>query len=709
MNKSKKINTLRYYEIEKLTTSKLTKMLNFFITTSEKIQKKKKDSMVTYSNIISSFDIETSTIQQGLNTRGNPTGFSYMYHWQFCIMDFEKRYLILTGRTWQSFKKLIDILNNLLINTRLVVYVHNLAFEFQFMRRFFNWSEVFSKEVRKPIFVITENIEFRCSYFLSNMSLFKFCENSKNVRFIKNSDTFDYKKIRTTKTILTNSEIFYCLNDVFSLCECILSKLLDFDDTIASIPLTSTGYVRRILKNNISKNYWENRKRFLSSKINTYLYDFLVDMFRGGNSHCNRYYSNAIVNNIMSFDRASSYPSVLLMCKYPIGSFNKIEFKNINQFELYLDKYALMIDIELYNVKIKKHISIPYLATSKCKKIDKQQAIFDNGRILESNYLRLRCNEIDFKIIQKQYNFDYNILECFFGYKDYLSKEILNTIYYFYEQKTKLKDLEGFEYEYSKSKNILNSCFGVFVTNCINDEIIYNNEFSKHILTNNEKIETLEKYFNTKNNFLNYQIGVWCTAYARLELQKIIDFIDDYSLSQHRISDMIYCDTDSIKCRYDDEYIKYFSKYNENIINMNLPYGLKNYALDKNNKKRYIGVYEDESRMKNHIAYSEFISLGSKKYCYRSLNDNTLNITVSGLSKFCVKELNNKIENFKIGKIFYGNEKHSARTVAYYNDDDIHNIIIDNDIIEIASNIAIFDTTYTLGITSEYNFLLKNL
>ena len=713
MKNSKKIKSLRYYDFSSTSKIKIEKMIKFYAQKCEVYSKKIKENEeikeVFYSSCVSAFDIETTTIQDGYNDNGNPKGFAFMYHWQYCLMNTQnkKQYIIITGRYWEEYQKLCEIINNTFKGIRLLCFVHNFAYEFQFMRRFFKWDNVFSKDVRKPIKALSGFIEYRCSYFLSNMSLSKFCENSKDIRFIKTNADFDYNIKRYPNTVLTNKEKFYCLNDVYSLCECVISKMLDFDDNTTTIPLTSTGYVRRILRRNVFKNYKQNRNLFLSSKIDLFLYDFLKDTFRGGNCHANRFYSNSVVENAMSFDRASSYPAVLLMNEYPYGSFNKIEFNNKNQFEYYLEKYALLLEIDFYDLKLKNGKSIPYIPTSKCMQLTKENTIFDNGRILECDYCKMRLTEIDFKIIQNTYDFDYKIVNSFYAYKKYLSREFLEVIFKFYEDKTNFKNIDGMEYEYAKSKNLLNSCFGVFVTDLLNDDIIYNGEFERIRKTNDKRKDDLTKYFESRNNFLNYQIGVWCTAYARLELQKAIDYIDLLCEKEGRTSDMIYCDTDSVKCRYNKAYIKFFEDYNKKLINIKMPYDLKNYAIDKFGEKQYLGIYDNEGN-KEYIAYLKFATLGSKKYCYISSKDNKLHITVSGLSKYCVKELKN-INEFKIGKIFKGDKKHPARTIAYYCDDYIHKITFNGITFTTASSIGIFDTTYTLGISKDYLELLENL
>lgn len=84
------------------------------------------------------------------------------------------------GRTWGEFVTMMQTVSEVLgLNDklRLIVYVHNLSYEFQFLRKWFEWKRVFSIDLRKPIYAITTgNIEFRCSYLLSGYSLAKLGE-----------------------------------------------------------------------------------------------------------------------------------------------------------------------------------------------------------------------------------------------------------------------------------------------------------------------------------------------------------------------------------------------------------------------------------------------------------------------------------------------------------------------------------------------------
>ena len=145
--------------------------------------KESKKRSVSYLEIPCAFDIETTNIferDQGGKISDSFRPYSFMYHWQFCIGD-----KVIFGRRWEEFTLLLRTLTvqmNLNKNYRLVVWVHNLPFEFLHMYRFLYIVDGFYKEPYKPLKIVTDGgIEFRCSYALSNMTLSKFCANSNGV------------------------------------------------------------------------------------------------------------------------------------------------------------------------------------------------------------------------------------------------------------------------------------------------------------------------------------------------------------------------------------------------------------------------------------------------------------------------------------------------------------------------------------------------
>ena len=77
------------------------------------------------------------------------------------------------GRTWQEFKNFLCRLDYYNPNKK-IVYVHNLSFEFQYLKGVFNFKDVLARKVHKVMKCEFEdyNIELRCSYILSNSALF---------------------------------------------------------------------------------------------------------------------------------------------------------------------------------------------------------------------------------------------------------------------------------------------------------------------------------------------------------------------------------------------------------------------------------------------------------------------------------------------------------------------------------------------------------
>ena len=131
---------------------------------------------------------------------------------------------------------------------RVVIFIENEAFEFQFMRKYFDWEYVFSLDERRPVAALTTlGIEFRCSYILSGYSLEKIGENLMTYKCKKLVGQYDYSKIRHSDTPLTQTELNYCEMDVRVIMAYIQEKIEE-DGSIANILLTNTSYVRQYVR-----------------------------------------------------------------------------------------------------------------------------------------------------------------------------------------------------------------------------------------------------------------------------------------------------------------------------------------------------------------------------------------------------------------------------------------------------------------------------
>lgn len=657
----------------------------FYKITGKLVYKKGKNPK-WYINAPAAFDIETTALKKlklipaadgTYKTDGTYKCESFMYHWQLCIND-----KVVFGRTWKEFVYFIKRLRkelNLSDTKILPIYVHYLAYEFQFMKDFFQWESVFAKEPHKVMKASIYGIEFRCSYYLSNMSLAKFCENSEGVRFYKMVDKFDYSKIRTPSTKLTDTEKGYCYCDVRGLCECIESLMKE--DTLATIPLTNTGYVRREYRHAMKTK--ENRANFHKLALTKEQYYLCKKAFRGGNTHANRKHANREIWNVHSFDLSSSYPAAIMLDYFPMGKFSYITLDSQEKLDHYLNNYCVILTVCFYDIKVKDNIAVPYIDIAHCEERSKIKN--DNGRVLKADYLKITLTEIDLEIIRNTYDYKgFQVEVAMAAKRGKLPKELRQKCMEFFVKKSTLKGVDGKEYEYMKSKNRLNSTYGMMVTALINNEIVYDGvQWVK--LDPDE--DALEKYYNNKNSFLHYQWGVYVTAQARKRLQHMLDIVG---------MDVVYIDTDSIKF-IGIEHVREFEKCNEETLKLILESDIPP-IVEIDNKTYTMGTWDNDGN------YIVFKTLGAKKYCDIKEKDGlaVFETTVSGMSKKLGAENIKCPRNFKINRTM----ENIGRTISWYNESPIHNIMVNGEEIETASNIGVLDTTYTLGITGEYHEIL---
>lgn len=566
---------------------------------NERLRSKKK---VLYFDTPCAFDIETTSF---ISYNGEKTAI--MYEWTLGLNG-----LVIIGRTWEQFlkciEKLIECLN-ISLSKRLVIYVHNLAYEFQFIRKRFEWDKVFAIDNRKPVYATTiDGIEFRCSYLLSGYALAKLAQNLTTIKIEKLVGDLDYSLIRHSETPLTIKEKGYCVNDVKIVMAYIYERI-QLDGGITRIPLTKTGYVRQYcrrecFKNEKSKKYKKNREYYdLMNEltIEPEEYKQLKRAFQGGFTHANPFYSGKETKNVGSDDFTSSYPCVMVAEMFPMSKAEIIDIKSKDDLEYNLKYYCCLFDAEFIDID-SKVLFDNYISISRCWDVEKP--IVNNGRLVSAKKIRITLTEQDYNIIKVFYKSKHFGVSNFRRYKkSYLPTPLVKSILKLYSDKTTLKGVEGKEVEYLQSKEQLNSCYGMMVTDIVRDSYIYADEWLPDTPDFNTAIE---KYNNSSNRFLFYPWGVWVTAYARRNLfTGIIEFKEDY----------IYSDTDSIKTVNRENHIKYINAYNEMIRNrlykaMNfhcLPHDLIEPKTVKGEKK-CLGVWDFEGY------YTRFKTLGAKRY-----------------------------------------------------------------------------------------------
>lgn len=653
-----------------------------------------------YYNIPAAFDIETTSFyQDGVVKPENKRAI--MYHWQIGIWN-----LVVTGRTWEQFTMFLDAIRALLnLNSYriLIIYVQNLPYEFAFMRKRIAWDKVFMLDSRKPVYAISDGIEFRDMLKLAGGRALKYiAKDLQKYKVEKMTGDLDYNVMRSPFTPLPEKELKYCENDI-RVCLCYIQEKIEQDGGIINIPLTNTGYVRKYCRKKCFDKWGRYKKMISQLTIDPDEYKQLQRAFQGGFTHANAHYVQQVMNDISSYDLTSAYPTVMLLERFPMSKSRLIteEFP-IEDFDKYLYSYCCLFDIRLTGVRPIKFQDHP-ISSSKCWKL--RGEVLDNGRVVFADELCTTITEQDFFIYEAFYDWDEIEISNLRVYeKDFLPVSFANAVLELYRNKTRLKGVEGEEVEYMISKNMANASYGMTVTNPV--RMIYeykDNRFQEPYLADLE--ESINKYNKDKKRFLFYPWGVWVTAYCRACLfSAILSVGDDY----------VYADTDSVKIRNAENHRDYFKRYNQDIEDrIKLVAELRGQEpdvyspLNRKGVKCTIGLWDYEG------TYKKFKTLGAKRYLTQKDDDYVL--TVAGTNK--VESCKYLVSTGKPFEMFDDNltipAEFSGRNVITFIDGETSGWMIDKDGVpyeyEELSSAHLSESDYHLSLSSQFIEYLKGV
>ena len=616
------LNSSNYYSPSDVENIAIWILKNIPVTKTKKIE---------YFECPCSFDIESTSFYDGKEKRAN------MYVWTIGLFG-----KVIVGRTWDEFVTSLNTISFVLGLSplrRLLIYVHFLDFDFQFFRKWLEWDKVFSTDERKPLYAITQTgIEFRCSFRLSGYGLETVGKQLRSYHVEKLVGDLDYALKRHSRTPITSKEMGYITNDSRVVMAYIM-ECMDDEGTITKIPLTKTGYVRREIRgqtigaDSTDKEMYRGIIKTLRLRSDEYYQ--LKRGFQGGFTHGSPFYIDKTVEDcdLASKDICSSYPKEMVMRQMPMSTAQIIPIRSMAQFRENLSKYCCLFDIEFFDIES----TFPfehYLSYSRCYKVEGE--VLSNGRIVKAKHLITTLTEIDYQIIAKTYRWKGNPhIGRFRRYtKGYLPTDFVKAVLRLYELKTKYKDDPEHAEEYQKIKELLNSAYGMCVTDPIRDIIQYNNNMWKSeydktpkqkILPESKVIEQVKKYNSNFGRFNFYAWGVWITAGARLALwTAIIHLKDDY----------IYSDTDSVKYRHKAEHEAFFEEFNR-VVQNDLEKACAYHGIDKSminpltykGKHKHLGFWEDDGQ------YKRFKTLGAKRYMYEKLNSGNITLTMAGVQK----------------------------------------------------------------------------
>ena len=639
-----------------------------------------------FTDAIMMFDTETSKDIDAKEAYEN-----HLVCWSFSLRTANKNIFSLIGRKPIDFVKFLKSFVDCRPNEKIVLYAHNLYYDWCFLRGFL--MAEFGKPVKMlatrpyyPIYIEFENgVILKDSAILAQCALERWAKNL-NVQHKKLMGAWDYNARLNQDSPLTKRNIKYALFDTLCGVECIDAMMTTLKKHIYNMPYTATGVPRQELRKRT------NRKRahmdYLKEVLTPQQQIKMEMVYHGGYVHGNRHFINTTMFDVSGGDFTSSYLYAACAFKMPREKF--ADYKNCTVEEILelKDMYAFIFKLILINPSLNRNEPMPVLQYSKCTKTI--NAVCDNGRILCADYVEIYTSELTLDIIAQTYTYESAAcieVEC--AHKDYLPRWYTDYIFECFEAKCKLKHGDRLLYALSKAR--ANCLYGLAVQHPVRNELeeIYEGESNGLYIRKEVDFEdAYMQHINKMSSILPYQWGCWITEVALHNLFKMGRECVDYKNGGL----WLYSDTDSgYSNKWNMEKVK---QYNDWCLQMLRANGYD--AVVVGNESFTLGTisFDDDCE------YSEFRYHGAKRYCGRNKHDNELHITVAGVpKKYGAKCLKNDINNFVTGFIFDGNTTGKLEHKYFYNQ--FH---VDKWQNEICDSVDLSPCDYTLSTNIVENF-----
>lgn len=651
------------------------------------IKLKHNGEWIEYKRLYCGFDIETTNVNE------KDRHLAFMYHWQFCIASGTDGFVMM-GRTWPEFLDFMEQLRaryDLNDNSRLICWIANAGFEFQFMRKYFDWDpeDFFAREERHPMKARTGGFEFHEALTISGGSLAQLAKDYTHTQKLKGD--LDYSIPRNSSTLLSVQEQDYCINDVVILAE--WSRFI-FDNYIIKdkrIPLTKTGILRSETRMQLEADKGRNG----AAAYRQLIYEAFPDeetyntwfhyLFRGGYVHSNCLMSGFTIYGADGYDITSSYPKEMLFeAEYPLTPFVKCDFNP----ELLKTKCCIMT-VRFKDIRRRWAHSIE----SKSKVIEianskKTYCVYDNGRIAQAGSLTVMLTSIDWELYNLFYTWDgVEILDFYTAEKGFLPLFIRKTLAKYYKLKAQLKKSGKQDTpEYIIAKQKVNSFFGMMVTRIELDKISYNNlrdmwDVSEKALDFGEEIKSM---------FLLPQWGIWVTALGRRSLLTVTAAVTEAigDGSGDNGAGVIYNDTDSIKVYDPDGKAReIIERYNEQIEAKRAAARLTSPEFGG------LGQYDFE------VHYDRFKTLGAKRYLTEE--HGKVKATIAGLPKQSIlKADGDPFELFDMDGMLLDADVSLKKTISY--NDEPSEAYVNGELMHEESSAGIYDISFTMNLDKAY-------
>lgn len=411
------------------------------------------------------FDTETSKsfpdIKNGESYEENP---NYIVAWSCCISIYGYPVNTVYGTRPEEIVPFMEAVHASLRGNRTIIYIHNMAYDWQFIRKFCieAWGDPVEQLNTKPHYPINidfaNGITFRDSLILAQRSIERWAKDL-NAPHQKAVGKWDYERIRHQGDDLTAEELEYIECDVLAGVGCLDILRRQLKSTYASFPYTNTGIVRGEARTR-GKPYKAHRKT-LEYYANSYdVYMLLEKIFHGGYTHANRHIVGwTIEGDIEARDFSSSYPFCMLAETFPMGRFTRTSVSYTPAGILRDSRsYAFIFRFTALRIELKDPDD-PFPVLQLCKVDRAVDTVIDNGRITEAGYVSIWLNEVDFATMQRAYKWEKcTITDVYSAVKEPLPEWLRDYVYQLYKDKTQLKG--GDPVIYALRKSMLNSVYG---------------------------------------------------------------------------------------------------------------------------------------------------------------------------------------------------------------------------------------------------------
>lgn len=605
-----------------------------FTVFSESRSKAKKNHR-KYSSFVGAFDIETSTVEYEENKK-----LSFMYIWQMAIED-----QAFYGRTFDEFLHCLQKIKDemgLTSEFKLVVYVHNLKYDFSFYKKEASLEGDFVARSRRTILKHTAQdcFEFRDSYCYTEESLDEMGEELGMPK-IKG---YDYQKIRTSDTLLTEAELQYCSRDVLILTRYYRNEATTKQKNISELPLTVTQSIKRIIRGHFEKQSqvykgMTQKRQLKNTDRDNEILKQLKKAFFGAFVYSNPNIKGQNICNVHGVDIDASYGAQCLLHRFPVDKFEPLPLpkstEDLKINPIYKNK-AMIITFAVKGLKAKYNTigllplniaNYHYRGKIKPESVKGKRTLHDEKTVMT-------LTDVDFSLFLKLYNYDGIKFISIEGSKyGRLPKYLTDSVVELYTNKVKLQ-LEQAEIKkkrpltlaetlkYIRTKVRVSRIYGILVQDPERPEYAIdakNNvqrvwKCSCGCLNTGEECIECGKNKPRKNDYFGmattqfqpvlYQWGVWVVAWARYEIIRALFMIaeNDGKLDIGRI---LYSDTDSL----------YFRECNY------MPISEYNASIDAKIKKVCEVYHYDYDILKNigkfkSDEYEIFKTLGLKQYAF---------------------------------------------------------------------------------------------